>query len=42
VEKRLCIARITRVSTDPSPTPASNTRIAGGRGRILASSIDAR
>ena len=30
--------RITRVNTVPSPTPASNTRMAGGLGRRLSSS----
>ena len=30
------MARITRVSTVPSPTPASNRRTAGGRGWMLA------
>ena len=29
------MARITRVSTEPSPTPASNTRTAGGRGWMM-------
>ena len=36
--KRSCIERITRTSTEPSPTPASNTRTAGGRGWMLPSS----
>src|SRR5512143_3253923 len=42
VGKRSCIVRITRASTVPSPTPASNTRTAGGRGWILASSMPTR
>ena len=40
--KRPCIERITRASTVPSPTPASNTRSAGGRGWMLASSSATR
>src|SRR5882757_5329270 len=40
--KRPCIARITRASTVPSPTPASNTRSAGGRGCRLDSSSATR
>ncbi len=36
------MARITRTSTEPSPTPASNTRTAGGRGWICASSSETR
>src|SRR6187551_1425393 len=32
--KRPCIERRTRVSTVPSPTPASKMRTAGGRGWI--------
>ena len=40
--KRSCIERITRVSTEPSPTPASNTRTAGGRGWMLPSSSATR
>src|ERR1700754_2310035 len=40
--KRSCIERITRVSTEPSPTPASNTRTAGGRGWMLPSSSETR
>src|SRR4051794_6958449 len=36
------MARITRSSTVPSPTPASNTRSAGGRGCTLASSMATR
>ena len=42
VGKRSCIVRITRASTVPSPTPASNTRTAGGRGCRLASSRPTR
>src|SRR6201989_3009314 len=42
VGKRSCIERITRASTVPSPRPASNTRTAGGRGWILASSRSTR
>ncbi len=42
VGKRSCIERITRASTVPSPTPASNTRTAGGRGWMLASSMPTR
>ena len=42
VGKRSCMARITRTSTVPSPTPASNTRTAGGRGWMLASSSETR
>src|SRR5215471_10416870 len=42
VGKRSCIARITRLSTEPSPTPASNRRTAGGRGWMLASSSETR
>src|SRR5580698_4930755 len=34
--------RITRASTVPSPTPASNTRNAGGRGWMLESSSATR
>lgn len=33
---------MTRVSTVPSPMPASNILIAGGVGRMLASSIETR
>src|ERR1700692_3108488 len=40
--KRPCIERITRASTVPSPTPASNTRSAGGRGVMLESSSPTR
>ena len=40
--KRSCMARITRTSTVPSPTPASKTRTAGGRGWIWASSSETR
>ena len=40
--KRSCIERITRDSTEPSPTPASNTRTAGGRGWMLCSSSETR
>src|SRR5882757_7728313 len=36
------MARMTRASTVPSPTPASNTLTAGGRGWILASSMPTR
>src|SRR5256885_15372334 len=39
---RWCIARMTRARTVPSPTPASNTLTAGGRGCILASSMPTR
>src|ERR1035441_3526517 len=42
VGNRSCIERITRASTVPSPRPASNTRTAGGRGWILASSMPTR
>src|SRR5215472_7673693 len=42
VGKRSCMARMTRASTVPSPTPASNTRTAGGRGWMLASSSETR
>src|ERR1700745_536100 len=42
VGKRSCMARITRTSTLPSPTPASNRRTAGGRGWMLASSSETR
>src|SRR5512143_2250493 len=42
VGKRSCILRMTRDSTVPSPTPASNTRTAGGRGCRLASSRPTR
>ena len=42
VGKRSCIERITRASTVPSPTPASNTRTAGGRGWMLPSSMPTR
>src|SRR5580693_3649160 len=40
--KRSCMARITRTSTEPSPTPASNTRTAGGRGWMCTSSSETR
>ena len=40
--KRACMARITRVSTVPSPIPASKMRAAGGRGWMLASSSATR
>src|ERR1700739_3267185 len=40
--KRPCIRRITRDRTVPSPTPASNTRSAGGRGWMLESSSPTR
>ena len=36
------MARMTRSSTVPSPTPASNRRNAGGRGWMLASSSETR
>ena len=36
------MARMTRVSTVPSPTPASKRRRAGGRGLMLASSMATR
>src|SRR3954468_24080340 len=36
------MARMTRSSTVPSPTPASNRRSAGGRGWMLASSSATR
>src|ERR1017187_7506839 len=42
VGKRACIARSARLRTVPSPTPASKTRTAGGRGLILPSSIATR
>ncbi len=42
MSKRLCMVRITRVSTVPSPTPASNMRKAGGRGWIDFSSSATR
>ena len=37
--KAVCIARMVRDSTVPSPMPASNSRSAGGRGWMLASSM---
>src|SRR5436305_4277864 len=40
--KRSCIERNERTSTEPSPTPASNTRTAGGRGWMLPSSSATR
>src|SRR6187401_1810796 len=39
---RSCIERSERTSTEPSPTPASNTRTAGGRGWMLPSSSATR
>src|SRR5579885_1787860 len=42
VGKRSCIERMTRDSTVPSPTPASNRRTAGGRGWMLPSSSATR
>src|ERR1700749_4749141 len=40
--KRPCMLRSTFDSTVPSPTPASNTRTAGGRGWMLCSSSETR
>src|SRR5215470_14084037 len=42
VGKRACSARITRDSTVPSPTPASNSRSAGGDGCRLDNSSEMR
>src|ERR1700745_574506 len=42
VGKRACSARKTRDNTVPSPTPASNSRSAGGDGCRLVSSSETR
>src|SRR6266478_9689708 len=42
VGKRACNARITRDSTVPSPTPASNSRSAGGDGCNVDNSSEIR
>src|SRR5215468_899915 len=42
VGKRACSARITRDSTVPSPTPASNSRSAGGDGCSVDNSSEIR